>query len=212
MTPRFSNILFDFDGTLCNSEEGILKCVGHALAAMGEPPLPRERMRRFIGPALYLSFLNEAGLTPERADEAVKIYRSRYIPVGIYECELYAGIYGLLDRLKRAGARLCIASAKPQQSVERAAAHLGIDGFFERIVGAPPDVKQNEKDAYLRAARLSGDAVMVGDAPFDIRAAKATGMASAAVTYGFFSPDELKALGPDFMADSPAELEKILLA
>lgn len=208
---KYKQIIFDFDGTLCNSEEGIIKCIEYAMEKLGEPQLPLDTMRRFIGPALFLSFRDTAGLSEARAEEAVAYYRERYIPIGIYECHLFDGIAELLQTLHERGVTLAVASAKPHNSVIRACANLNIDKYFTKIVGAPPDVKSNEKDGYVRSATLDSPALMVGDAPYDIEAGKRTNTDTFAVTYGFFPREQLVSLNPDYTADSVAHLREKLL-
>ena len=106
-------ILFDLDGTLTDSGEGIINCVSYTLAEFGLPVPDRQTLRVFVGPPLRDSF-TKFGVPADRADEAVKVYRSRYIPVGIYENFPYPGIDGVLQALRDQGHRLFVATSKPE--------------------------------------------------------------------------------------------------
>ena len=95
-------ILFDFDGTLFDTGEGILRSVQYALEGFGIHETDTARLRKFVGPPLLDSFSELYAMTPEQAQAAVARYRERYLPVGIYECTLYPGIPELLEQLRTA--------------------------------------------------------------------------------------------------------------
>ncbi len=208
---RYDGIIFDFDGTLADTSEGVLESLVYALDKLGVPVPPREKLNGFIGPALFLSFQNIIGLSPADAEKAVAFYREIYLPQNVYHCKLYDGMKELLGELKAAGFKLAVASAKPQSPLDIVTKHLGIDGCFDRIVGADPQVKSNDKEELVRRALVGEKPVMVGDAVFDVRAAKATGIASVAAAYGFTARETLQKENPDFIADSVKELKEILL-
>ena len=94
------SMLFDLDGTLTDSGEGIINCAQYAFRQMGYPVPPREQMGVFVGPPLWQSFIR-FGIPPERADEAVTVFRSRYIPIGKFENIPYPGIREMLESLNR---------------------------------------------------------------------------------------------------------------
>ncbi|MDD6888600.1 MAG: HAD hydrolase-like protein, partial [bacterium] len=98
----YRSVIFDLDGTLSDSSEGIMKGVRYAMERFGVTDIPEATLRRFIGPPLYDTFSQIFGLTSEQADHAVALYREYYLPKGMYENRLYPGIKELLERLKEA--------------------------------------------------------------------------------------------------------------
>lgn len=208
---RYDEIIFDFDGTLCDSSEGIIESVEYALGKLGVPLPPRKKLEGFIGPATYVSFQDITGLSPETAEKAVAYFREIYVPQNIYHCKLYGGMKELLSELKAAGAILAVASSKPQMPLDIVTEHLGIRGYFDKVIGADPLVKNSDKEALVCRAVVGKNPVMVGDAVFDVRAAKAAGIASVAAAYGFTDRETLSKENPDFIAESVTDLRKILL-
>ena len=112
-------ILFDFDGTLFDTGEGILRSVQYALEGFGIHETDTARLRKFVGPPLLDSFSELYAMTPEQAQAAVARYRERYLPVGIYECTLYPGIPEMLARLRAHGFRVAVATGKPTRRASR---------------------------------------------------------------------------------------------
>lgn len=208
---RFDGVIFDFDGTLADTSEGVLESVEYALKKIGSPAFPREVLKGFIGPSLFISFQRITGLTPENAELAVEYYRETYSREGIFKLKLYDGMRELLGELKSRGAKISVASAKPQVSLDVVVKHLNLETVFDKVVGPSLAVKSDDKKELVAAARLTEKTVMVGDAIYDMRAAKETGVASIAALYGFGDREDLLRENPDFAAESVADLKKILL-
>lgn len=208
---RFDGVIFDFDGTLADTSEGVLESVEYALKKVGSPAFPRELLKGFIGPSLFISFQRITGLTPENAELAVGYYRETYSREGIFKLKLYDGMRELLDGLKERGVKISVASAKPQVSLDVVVEYLNLGNVFDKVVGPSLAVKSDDKKELVAAARLTEKTVMVGDAIYDIRAAKETGVASVAALYGFGDREDLLNENPDFTAESVADLKKILL-
>lgn len=181
-------ILFDLDGTLTDSGEGIINCAWHALKAFDLPLPDRETMRAFVGPPLHDSFVR-FGVPEDRTDEAVAIYRSRYIPIGKFENTPYAGIGELLQKLVSDGHKLYVATSKPEAMSVEILAHFDLAKYFTLICGASTDRSRSSKAAviaYLLA--LTGeheDIVMVGDTAFDVIGAKEHGISTIGVSWGY---------------------------
>ena len=141
----YKAILFDLDGTLTDSGEGITKSVQYALEKVGKPEPDLQKLRIFVGPPLLEQFQEYAGIDEETARKAVEIYRERYAPVGIYENELYPGIPEMLSGLKQRGYKLAIASSKPENFVKIVAEYFHIDSYFDEMVGSEPEGRRTNK-------------------------------------------------------------------
>lgn len=209
-------ILFDLDGTLTDNSEGIIKSARFALSRMGIEDQPDSVLRRFIGPPLHLSFMEFYGFPEEKAFEAVDLYRVRYKEKGVYENALFPGIREMLEKLKNAGAKLCVATSKPTVFTEVILKQHGVYGLFDDIVGANLDGSMTDKTEIIHEVlRRIGDAdahtVMVGDRSYDIIGANNCGVESVGVYYGFAEPGELEEAGATHIAQTVAELESTLM-
>lgn len=208
-------ILFDLDGTLTDSGEGIINCAILALEHFGCPIPSREEMRVFVGPPLHESFIRH-GVPADKADEAVRIYRSRYIPIGAYENTPYPGIRELLEQLKKDGHTLYVATSKPEAMSVKILEHFDLAKYFDRICGASMDTSRSSKEAVIAyLLQLSGRAeniLMVGDTKFDIIGAKAHGIPGIGVSWGYGTVEEMTAASAAAIAYSTAELYTILSA
>ena len=129
-------ILFDLDGTLTQSEEGIWNCARHAAKEMGFPEPDEATLRKFIGPPLIHSFQQWMGMTPEQAEEAQRIYRARYTTEGMFENRVYPGIRTVLRTLWKQGARIGVVTGKPAYPTGKILEHFGFDRFIFRVVCA----------------------------------------------------------------------------
>lgn len=219
MTPLFDAVLFDFDGTVVDSSEGIFNSVLYALDAFGYKAPEAEALRYFIGPPLAHSFQHLFGVDEPRAQALVGKYRERYRTQGVREVQLYDGILSLLTALREGGVRLGVASSKPAPFIREILSLLGIDSFFESIagIGFAPNQNEPDKEALIRQAiqglGLSAQerALMVGDRHFDIDGAHRAGLPCAAVLYGFGSRAEFERAGAEYIVSSPEELRPIVL-
>jgi len=214
MALKYKCCLFDFDGTLVDTGDGIRKSVAYSLEKLGRTVPSESMLSRFIGPPLHDSYMEFCGLTDEQAESAIQIYRERYVDIGMYESHLYPGIVELLKALHEAGAYVAIASAKPQFMLERLAAYYGIDEWLDVIVGVGLDRHSADKrDLLLQALPRDVDvarACMVGDRRFDIEAARALGLVAIGAGYGYGLPGELTDAGAGAVYDSVSELAAAL--
>ncbi len=206
-------ILFDLDGTLTDSGEGIINCAILALEHYGLPIPSREEMRVFVGPPLHESFIRH-GVPADQAEEAIRIYRSRYIPIGKFENTPYPGIRELLETLKADGHKLYVATSKPEAMSVEILEHFGLAKYFDRICGATMDTTRSTKEAVI-AHLLSQNGradnmVMVGDTKFDVIGAKAHGIPTIGVSWGYGKVDEMAAAGAVAIAHSCTELLEFL--
>ncbi len=214
-------VLFDLDGTLTDSREGICKSVQNAFIKLGRPAPTLKELECFIGPPLKTSFREFYGIVGEEADRAVAYYRERYSVVGKYENMPYEGIATMLQALKDEGYILAVASSKPEVYVEDILKHFELYDYFHYVVGSDMEGKRGEKEDVIKEAfhRMGLDekarkeqAVMVGDRHFDINGAKFFGIDSIGVTYGFAKDNELTEAGATYVVDTVAQLQELLLS
>ena len=209
----YKAILFDLDGTLTDSGEGITKSVQYALEKIGKPEPDLEKLRVFVGPPLLEQFEQYAGIDRETARKAVEIYRERYAPIGVYENELYPGIQELLSGLKQRGYKLAIASSKPENFVRIVAEYFHIDSYFVEMVGSEPNGERTNKTEVIEEAlkRLGlskhrEQVLMVGDKEHDVFGARRAGLECVAVSYGYGTKEELENAHPLKIVNSTEEL------
>lgn len=205
----YTTILFDLDGTLVDSGEGVLKCAELALRHFDLPIPTPEEMRTFVGPPLRDSFLR-FGCTEEMAQEAIAVYRRRYTTVGKFELFVYPGIEKLLQDLTAAGCKLYVATSKPETVSVEILQHLGLARYFTYIAGADQDKGRSTKSeviAHLLAqvGNLDG-ALMVGDTAYDVIGSAQHGIPCAGVSWGYGTLESMEAAHPAIIVRSTEEL------
>ena len=207
------SILFDLDGTLTDSGEGIMKSAVYALAHFGIPEPPEEVMRTFVGPPLDGSFIR-LGVPKEKAAEAIEIYRSRYIPIGLYENRPYAGIPEMLEQLRNDGHKLYIATSKPEWLAKEVAEYFDLTKYFEKVCGASTDFSRNSKEAViahlLEECGEQKNAIMVGDTAYDVIGAKAHGIPCIGVAWGYGLVEDMEKEGAVAIAHTVDALYELL--
>ena len=208
------SILFDLDGTLTDSGEGIINCSILALEHFGLPIPSREEMRVFVGPPLAESFVNH-GVPADKAEEAVAVFRSRYVPIGIFENRPYDGIRELLQSLCESGHKLYIATSKPEPMAIKVLEHFDLAKYFTAICGATlSGDRVNKEDVIAYLLKESGEKdnmVMVGDTKFDIIGAKHHGIPAIGVSWGYGKVEDMVAAGAAAIADTPEQLLSLLV-
>lgn len=206
-------ILFDLDGTLTDSGEGIMKCAKLALDHYGIEVKNFNDLRIFVGPPLDLIFM-KFGVPADQTDEAIRIYRSRYLTVGKFENFPYPGIPEMLEKLQKQGYKLYVATSKPESTSLEIIEHFGLAKYFERICGATMDGSRSSKAdviAYLlNLAGRSEEIVMVGDTEFDVIGAKAHNIPCIGVAWGYGEVSDMENAGAAAIAHSVDELYEIL--
>ena len=146
---RFDTAIFDLDGTIMDSAEGIVRSVEYALDKMGVKDYDRRTNYRFIGPPLVDSFMEYYSMTEKDALRAVAYYRERYSVTGIYEARMYDGVRELLSELKKRGVKLYIGSSKPEKYVRMILEKQGVLDLFGFVAGATFDETRNNKEQVL---------------------------------------------------------------
>jgi phosphoglycolate phosphatase len=206
-------ILFDLDGTLTDSGEGIMNCAKLALEHYGLPIPSEAELRTFVGPPLHESFVR-FGVPAEEADNAIKIYRSRYIPIGKFENHPYEGIREVLEKLKSLGHTLYVATSKPETMSVEILEHFDLAQYFDIIAGASFDRSRSSKEdviAYLlEQCGEYDEKIMVGDTAFDVIGAKAHGIPTVGVAWGYGKVEDMAEAGAASIANTMDELFDML--
>jgi phosphoglycolate phosphatase len=217
MAPTCS-VLLDLDGTLVDSQPGILASCLAALRALGHQPDETLDIRCFIGPPL--EDIMRVLLQPygdDRVGEAVAAYRQHYGESGFLGSEPYPGIGGALEEMREAGLRIYLATSKRETFASRILHHLGFATYFEGIHGSVPGGGLDHKPellAYILSQHnlVPSRSLMVGDRRHDISGAHAVGMRGLGVLWGYGTRDELESAGADRLVESTADLASAVLA
>ncbi len=214
---HYTHLFLDLDGTLFDSAPGIVRSAQYALEAFGIHVDNLDDLLCFVGPPLEESFQEFYHLTPSQADEAVKVYRRRYEKIGVYENALYPGIPQFLDKARQAGKVLMVATSKPQRMADLVLSHFGIADRFAFVGGREDSSRRTKEEVIRYVMKENGltrteDIVMIGDRKHDVLGAKAVGLDSVGVLYGYGSRDEFQAAGATYIVDTLKELEELLLA
>ncbi len=213
---RYSAVIFDFDGTICDTGEGILKSAKYALEAFGYNAPDYEELTCFIGPPLLITFQEKFGADAARADELVKKFRERYTNKGVFESKLYDGIKELLISLKKDDIKIGIASSKPQEYIETLLDHFGIKSYFDVICGVTFTADCESKASIIarcqKELNIAGnECIMVGDKKYDIEGAKTNLIDSVGVLWGYGTKFEHIEAGAKFIVDKIEDIEAVAL-
>jgi phosphoglycolate phosphatase len=210
-------ILMDLDGTITNPKQGITKSIQYALRALNIFVEDLDTLTKHIGPPLKDGFIEYYGFNDEEAELAVVKYREYFNRAGIFENEVYEGMERLLSDWKAAGKMIFVATSKPEPLAKRILEHFKLADYFTDICGATFDDQRSRKDEVilytLEKNGITGldKVVMVGDRKYDVEGAKAVGIASIGVLYGFGSEEELMIAGADRIASTVEELYHIAM-
>lgn len=213
----YTYFFLDLDGTLSDSAPGIVRSAQYALDAFGIHVEDLNELLCFVGPPLEESFQEFYHLSPAQANEAVRIYRTRYETIGVYENSLYPGIPQFLDKARQAGKTLMVATSKPQRMADLVLSHFNIADRFTFVGGREDNNRRTKEEVIRYVMKENGlthteDIIMIGDRKHDILGAKAVGLDSIGVLYGYGSRTEFEAAGATYIADTLQDLEKLLLA
>lgn len=208
-------VLLDLDGTISDSRPGIEACFRSMLAELGHDPAAVGDVTWAVGPPIGVAvraLLEKYG--DDRVEQGISVYRARYDAVGIYNCSVYPGIADMLTFLWDAGRRLCVATSKRRDFAERVVDYLNIRDYLPKVYGALPGGGLDDKsDLLAEILRVEAydpaTTIMVGDRRHDIHAARANGLRSIGVLWGYGGQAELQAAGADLLAATPAEVSRL---
>jgi phosphoglycolate phosphatase len=212
----YRHLLFDLDGTLTDSAEGIYNSIRYGLHKAGVPVPEPEILQKFLGPPLYESYQKYCGMTPEQSMQAVCYYREYFSEKGLFENAVIPGIPELLTALKGEGYHLHLATAKPEVYAIPILRHFGLYDYFEFFGAATLTKERSHKDEVVRYVLENAgitdkrECVMIGDRDNDVLGAKACGIACIGVLFGYGSREELEGAGADFIAGTPGSIAEIV--
>lgn len=207
-------VLFDLDGTLTDSAEGVIRSAQYMQEKMGIEKWADEDLKFIVGPPLMKTFTEDFAMDAETAETALAYFRERYTTVGLFENKLYPGIEEMLTALRKKGKRLAVATSKKEETAVRILEHFGVAKYFEVIGGdnraAGRDNKAKVIAYVLEQMRAEkNDVVMVGDRKFDVEGAHAIGIPCVAVEYGYGNREEFLACGADVVVATPADVAEL---
>ncbi len=215
---KYDYVIFDFDGTVTDTGEGILKSLQYSFEQMGDSVPDLSDLKKFIGPPIHYSFVTFYGVKEEDVGKYIEKYRERYRKIGIYECCLYDGMLDTLKTLRENGIKIGIASSKPVSLIYDVMNYLKITELFDAVVGTQFDDSNHsgKKDLVLQSIEKLGATdksrvLMVGDRYFDIDGANGAGVDSCGVLFGYGNEQEFKEHGATYIVGSAGEIVKLAL-
>lgn len=205
-------VCFDLDGTLVDPLLGVQNCLRKTCEAFGLPMPAEGTIRDWIGFGMRESLATLEGLEdPARLEAALDFYWERYREDGVFEHELYPGVFHLLHRLKRQGHRIYIVSAKPSLFARRISYQFDLNLIFDDIFGSTLKGRWQPKTEVLAGLTRQGTiwpgGVFIGDRGLDMEGAQAHGLEAIGVTWGYGSREELRTAGADRIFDTVPELD-----
>ncbi|CAN5168726.1 HAD family hydrolase [soil metagenome] len=213
MTPRFSCILFDLDGTIMDSAPGITATLAYTFGKLGLPiPSPAELVA-YVGPPILDSFRDRAGFSTAEAERALDIYRPEYLRKGVFDATVYPGVADVLRHIHESGVPLSLATSKPEKPATLILEHYDLVKYFDVITGASEDEVRSAKadvvaEALKRLTAIGADIsrpVMVGDRSHDVHGAAAHDVPTIFVRWGYGNrAEEVGIIG---VANDAAELD-----
>ncbi len=214
---KYKAVLFDFDGTLSKSGEGVKKCIELTLKEMKKACPDLSDFSQYIGPPLTRTFEKLCGLTHDEVMRALSIYREHYNRVGIQENLLFDGVTDVLETLKNTDMKLVVCTSKNQELAEKSLKAIGIYDYFDAVCGSLKDgSRKNKAELIPCAMNLVGisdgkDAVMIGDTCFDAQGAINSKVDFIGVLYGYGTYVSMLSLGAKKFAKTPRDILKYLL-
>ena len=215
---NYDAVVFDLDGTLLDTSEGIFSSVGYVISTLGLPMPSPEVMRTFIGPPIQKSFMRVFGFSKEDGDKAANMFRDRYKDDDILLAVPYDGIFETIEKLKEGGVKCAVATYKRQDYAEKILKHFGFDRICDCICGSDFEGKLAKKDIIENAIGNMGvtdhsRVVMVGDSDNDAQGAEGINVPFIGVTYGFgfATDDDVNEFANIGIAATPIDIAGIVL-
>ena len=216
MTKHYKYILFDLDGTLTDSVQGVVNGFSYVIKKMGRQVPDEKQLRKFVGPPLIVSFGQHLGYPKAEAEKAVEMFREYYNEMGgALQNVVYPGVEKLLTDLNAAGKTLVVATSKGTRAANIVLDHFDLKKYFGFIATADDLIRPRKVDVIRYALDSCGvtdlsEAVMVGDREHDVLAANEVGLDSVGVLYGYGSREELTAAGATYLAENIAAVKSFV--
>ena len=211
------NVIFDLDGTLLDTREGVIESAKYAARQMGYDELPYETMLSFVGPPIQNSFMKHYGCDQELAQKAANIFREYYKNTALLLAEPYEGIYDLCRVLKEHGVKMSVATYKREDYALSLLRHFDFHKYCDPMHGADNNHVLKKEDIVRMCQEEMGaskeDSVLIGDTDNDAKGAVKANTPFIAVTYGFgFRNEDDVAEYPHIgVASTPMEVAEIIL-
>lgn len=212
---KYKTLLFDLDGTITDSSEGIINSIVYALEKMDVTITDRAVLKKFVGPPLMDSYKKYFGFTKEEAELGLKLFREYFAEKGIFENRLFDGMAELLADLVKEGYELVLATSKPDVYAEKILEHFNIKQYFTHMSACPMDEANITKIDIIKGAlemtsnKNKDEILMIGDTALDVNGAKICGIDALGVLYGTDTEEELK--NAVYIAKDINEIRSILL-
>ena len=213
---KYKYAFFDLDGTLTDSQAGIINSIMYSLDKNNLPYRDREYLKRYIGPPRVEMFKSEYSVDDTMARKLVADFRERFKDIGIFENEVYGGIPELCEKLEKAGVKLVVATSKPEMFAVRIMDHFDLSKYFVLISGSMPDETRTDKaEVICHSLNTLGitdrsQVIMVGDRFHDVEGAAKNGLDCIGVLYGYGSREELTKAGAAFIAPRVEDIFSII--
>lgn len=212
----YKSVILDFDGTICDTGEGIMKSVKYALDSFNIASPEWNELTCFIGPPLVASFKEHFNVSDGEANALVEKFRERYRDIGILECSIYPGTEKVLNSLKGHGIKLGIASSKPRQFIEKILNNFGLLTLFDYVggvsFGSDCETKASIISRCLKELGTSeSDAVVVGDRKFDLIGAAENNIDSCGALWGYGNKEEFEKSNATFILEKIEDVEAVAL-
>ena len=209
---KYKTIFFDLDGTITDSAPGIMNSIKYALEKNHLPMLSEEQLRSFIGPPLRGQFCKVCGLADEESARMVEDYREYYRDKGIFENNVYDGVIEMLEKLRKKGFRLAIATSKPEKYAKIIMDHFHLTKYFACVAGMEMDGGRGTKAQVITYALEKNDitdkskVLMIGDREHDVIGAHENGLDCLGILYGFGSRKEFEEAGADYIRENVEDI------
>ena len=209
---KYKTIFFDLDGTITDSAPGIMNSIKYALEKNHLPMLSEEQLRSFIGPPLRGQFCKVCGLADEESARMVEDYREYYRDKGIFGNNVYDGVIEMLEKLRKKGFRLAIATSKPEKYAKIIIDHFHLTKYFACVAGMEMDGGRGTKAQVITYALEKNDitdkskVLMIGDREHDVIGAHENGLDCLGILYGFGSRKEFEEAGADYIRENVEDI------
>lgn len=214
---KYDYVLFDFDGTLSQSAEGVRFSLEKTVEKMGRTVPDLSDYSKYLGPPLVNTLKNICGFNDEECEKGIELYKHFYETEGIKKNYIYEGMEQVLKELKKNNILLGVCSSKLEPFVKQACNIIGVAEYFDAICGSSQDGSRKEKEDLIPYAinclggKMSDRIVLVGDTYFDTQGARLTGVDFIGASYGYGEKQLMLNQGAKLFASSPAEILNFIL-